>query len=253
MSKELLTQLKGVDSMKYTKAFVKDIGDREGIIEAAIITSEVVDREGDIIKADGGDFSDFERNPQLLWMHNRRDDRPPIGKVLKVWRDGKRWLFTPQFDMKDPFAADIFRKFKEGFLNAFSIGFIPSEREGSTFTKWSALEFSAVPVPANAEATVLLRSKGFETSEWKELYKEDVNWEEVANQMWGDMKKMVEDVKQVTLAYKQLATEHSRLLKKTRVKKVEDNPSMADIKTMTLILNKATSKVLEKMKGGVNK
>ena len=60
-----------------------------------------------------------------------------------------------------------FEMYKQGFLNAFSIGFIPKEytdrnnADGSTtrvFTKSELLEISAVPVPANPNALVLARA-----------------------------------------------------------------------------------------------
>jgi hypothetical protein len=59
--------------------------------------------------------------------------------------------------------------YKAGFMNAWSIGFIPKEivdiepdnwRGGHRFDKWELLEYSAVLVPDNPEALTLLRSKG---------------------------------------------------------------------------------------------
>lgn len=155
----------------YTKAYVKDAGTEDGLLKDAIITAEVVDREGDTISLQGLDFKNFERNPLLLWSHNQgAEKRPPIGKVEKIWQQDNQVHFTPRFDMKDPFAADIWRKFKEGFLNAFSIGFIPQDMEGQSINKAEVLEFSAVNIPANPEALVVLRSQNFEInkdfSEW---------------------------------------------------------------------------------------
>ena len=73
-----------------------------------------------------------------------RETRPPIGKVTKVWFEGdgknKVMKFKAIFDMADEFAKEIYRKFKEGFLNAFSVGFMPLEKEGSTYTRIELLE-----------------------------------------------------------------------------------------------------------------
>lgn len=149
----------------YLKAFVetlnKEAGD-SGILGECVITSSAVDRDQDIITADGWDFTNFEKNPVLLWSHNSGFDenRPSIGKVINVRQQGSKWFFTPQFDMEDEFARMIYSKFQRGFLNAFSIGFMALEFEerkgewGYIITKKEALEFSAVNVPANPEALV---------------------------------------------------------------------------------------------------
>lgn len=159
--------------MYHVKGIVKKSEDKEGVLEASVASTEVVDRMGEVIKQDGWELKNFNKNPVLLWAHNAglTADIPPIGKVLKVWMDGlrkKRLMFKVQFDMADPFAAEIARKFKEGYLNAFSVGFQPLEREDNVYTKSELLEISAVPVPANPEALSVLRS--LQPTEWDKLY-----------------------------------------------------------------------------------
>jgi len=150
----------------------------EGKLGLAIISTDTVDRHGDVIKADGWDFKAFKKNPVMLWSHNSGwdENRPSIGKVENIEvKDGKVF-FTPVFDMEDGFAKNIFNKFKKGMLNAFSIGFRPlSWKETDTgyeFIEQEALEFSAVNVPANAEALVQLRSAGIgvckDFNDWKD-------------------------------------------------------------------------------------
>jgi HK97 family phage prohead protease len=145
----------------------------EGVINASVASTSIVDRMGEIIDQDGWDLKNFKKNPALLWGHNIREEKPPIGRVEKIWFEGegknKRLMFKAVFDMADNFAAEVWRKFKDGFLNAFSVGFLPVEREGNTYTKSELLEISAVSVPANPQALVQLRSMGFETLEWEEL------------------------------------------------------------------------------------
>jgi hypothetical protein len=41
--------------------------------------------------------------------------------------DGDRLLLKVQFDMSDDFAADLDRKYREGYLDEWSVGFWPSE------------------------------------------------------------------------------------------------------------------------------
>lgn len=160
--------------MKYhVKGLVaKSIDEEKGILDAVVGSTEVLDRAGEIIKQDGWVLDNYKKNPAVLWAHNAgfSTQLPPIGKAIKVWLEGarkKKLMFSIQFDMADPFAADIFRKYKDGFLNAFSVGFMPMEREDNTYTKSELLEISAVPVPANPEALAKLRS--FEPKSWQDL------------------------------------------------------------------------------------
>jgi len=159
------------------KAYVEKVADdEEGVLEVAIASSGSTDRHGDIIDQEGWNLKNFKKNPVLLWGHNSYETRPPIGKIMKIWTDGegkrKKLLFKPKFDLKDEFAALIYHKYKEGYLNSFSVGFMPLDQEDNKYTKQELLEVSAVPVPANADANVrrdLEDSKlGFVT--WKSIF-----------------------------------------------------------------------------------
>ncbi len=69
------------------------------------------------------------------------------------------------------FNDTVYAMLKGGFLNATSVGFLPTEwkfaedagrRFGIDFLKQQLLEFSVVPVPANAEALVQARGMGID-------------------------------------------------------------------------------------------
>ncbi len=158
-----------------TALVVKDVSQPDGVIEAVVGSSNAVDRMGEVIDQSGWVLDNYQKNPVILWGHNVREERPPIGKALKVWLQGaqartKKLMFTVQFDLQDDFAAGIYRKVKDGFINTVSVGFMPLEREDNTFTKSELLELSFVPVPANPEALVQLRSAGLEPMELKEMF-----------------------------------------------------------------------------------
>lgn len=168
------------NKMQIAKAFVKNIDEDEGVLDAAVASVGVTDRAGDVIDQDGWKLQNFTKNPQLLWGHNQRDYRPPIGRVEKIWFEGKgedkKLMFRPKFDLKDDFAKEIYRKYKEGFLHAFSVGFQAMEREENVFKEQELLEISAVAVPANPEALVVQRA--FKDSKikpvsWDEVYDEE--------------------------------------------------------------------------------
>ena len=150
---------------KYLKALVEKINEDEGTLDVAIASDNSIDRDGEIIDPDGMSFKDFKKNPVLLWAHDYRSE--PIGKVVSIKKEGNKILFKPKFAIDiDPKARKIFEFFKQGYLNAFSIGFQPKEAEmqdkkGNSvrvFTKSELLEISAVPVPANPNALVMARS-----------------------------------------------------------------------------------------------
>lgn len=181
-AKKWVSENAKVSGIQFAKSYVEKREEKEedGMLGLCVISSGTVDRQGDVLDPEGWSFRNFKKNPVLLWSHNSGmgEKRPPIGKVEDVYiKDGKVY-FVPKFDLKDPFAKEIYRKYKEGYLNAFSVGFLPLEWEetetGYYFKKQEALEFSAVNVPANPEALVVLRDSGFEVSkDWKEWRKDD--------------------------------------------------------------------------------
>jgi HK97 family phage prohead protease len=125
------------------------------------ISTAEVDRAGDVIEADGWDFAAFEKNPVFLWSHDPSD--LPLGKVVKLWRDGDAIAAEVEFARAENEKADkVFRLYKGGYLNAVSVGFRPIEMEpiknengditGTRYKRAELLEVSAVSVPANQSA-----------------------------------------------------------------------------------------------------
>lgn len=125
-----------------------------------VASTEDVDRGGDLVRQDGWELANFKRNPVYQWAHNY--SIPPLGTVPRVWVEGKNLVNTVQFDMDDPFAADIERKFRAKILRAQSVGFRALEFEERKnnkgffadfeFLKQELLEISAVPIPMNQRA-----------------------------------------------------------------------------------------------------
>jgi len=178
--------------MLHTKAEVvsKGIKADEGVIDAIVGSSNVLDRIGDVIDQAGWKLQNYKKtNPVILWGHNQKEQRPPIGKALKVWIQDKgektaKLMFKVKFDLQDNFAKEIFRKIKDGFINTVSVGFLPIEWKlmdeddpfsGKKYTKQELLELSFVPVPANPEALVALKGmkdERFAPVELKDLYQQ---------------------------------------------------------------------------------
>lgn len=133
------------------------------------ISSEVVDRDGDILIAKGCDFENFKKNPVFLGFHNQHDY--PLG-IPKNWGVENKSVYCdvyfPTIEELSSNPAEASEKaklvdftyncYKTGMLNAVSVGFIakdlePNKETGGYIIKdWELLEFSAVAVPANQDA-----------------------------------------------------------------------------------------------------
>jgi len=151
---------------RYFSAESKAVKDKEGVI-LATITTKARDRMGDIVEPAGAELADYAANPVVMFAHDYWG--LPIGKGQNLKVQKTKIQAEVHFDMDDPFAAEVYGKYQRGFMNAWSIGFIPLEIErmegkegeflGYHIKRWELLEFSAVPVPANAQAlTVAVKS-----------------------------------------------------------------------------------------------
>lgn len=155
---------KGQTSKKDISVSTEDIGERSVLFT---ISKEVVDRDGDILRASGVDFSNYMKNPVFLSFHNSREF--PLGKVTRFWVEGNEVKAIVYFPTLEELATDpnnasekaklvdfTYHCYKTGMLNAVSVGFIPLEwietDNGYDILKWELLEFSAVAVPANQDA-----------------------------------------------------------------------------------------------------
>ena len=146
------------------------------------ITTPTPDRSQDVVEPKGMNSDNFMKNPIVLFAHNYGE--LPIAKCtnLKIMDDGV--MATVQFPEKGmyPKADTVYEMYKGGYLNAWSVGFMPSgedaymenEQGGYTFKSWELLEFSSVPVPANAEALTVMRSKGLNVDALNETKKLEV-------------------------------------------------------------------------------
>ena len=173
---------KGKSNKKDLSVKAEDIGERT---VRFTISKEVTDRDGDILRADGVDFTNYMKNPVFLGFHNSRDF--PLGKVINFWVEGKSVKADVYFPKLEELSSDInnvsekarlidfcFHCYKNGLLNAVSVGFIPLEwtetKNGYDITKWELLEFSAVAVPANQDAIAeAVKSFGLDNSVVKDF------------------------------------------------------------------------------------
>lgn len=146
----------------------------------ATITTDSVDRDGEVVVPGGMNSKDYERNPVLLYEH---DVKQPIGKMLSMRRMERgieaEFALAPRPDnhVGEWFPDTVASLMDFGALNTMSIGFLgiesrpatkaDSEKYGSgvrrVYGKWKLLEVSVVSVPANQDAIVSAVRKGLVT------------------------------------------------------------------------------------------
>lgn len=144
------------------------------------ISTDSVDRMGDTIDQAGWQLEAYRKNPVVLWAHD--SSSLPVGKAPKIWLEKSKLKADAEFTPKGMarFNDTVFDMVKGGFLNATSVGFAPlkyafvddpNRKWGIDFMEQELLEFSIVPVPANAEALVEGKAAGIEVDlllDWAE-------------------------------------------------------------------------------------
>jgi len=140
-------QLKGVDKETHS-------------LEAIFSTADM-DRHGDIVHQNW-DLEHFNQNPVILNSHNYSDATETVGKAVNTRIENGKLVGKIVFAVaENPKAKVIFDLYAGGFLNAFSVGFMPLDfNEKGEIIRSSLLEVSAVSVPANAYA--LAKQKGID-------------------------------------------------------------------------------------------
>jgi hypothetical protein len=147
-----------------TKTFaVCPITRSPGDASSITITTAAIDRERDRIMPDGCDSDDYMRSGgPVLFAHDTAE--LPVAKTTALRRVATGIRATFKWLENDERAARVRNAFDQGLLAA-SIGFMalertPNEFGGMDFLRWSLLEWSFVPVPANPRAVRGLKALG---------------------------------------------------------------------------------------------
>jgi HK97 family phage prohead protease len=136
---------------------VKDL--KDGVFEATVTTSEA-DRSNENILTSGIDTTTWAGTGMpVLYGHDYSG--LPIGKGLSFKTMKNKMTARFQLAVEEyPFAKTVAALIKGGYLNSVSIGGIVREwtDDYKTIAKMEMVEFSVVPVPANASAIITQRS-----------------------------------------------------------------------------------------------
>ena len=134
-------------------------------VEAVISTGNIA-RDQMIIDPDGWDFTNYRRNPVVLWGHD--DLAMPVARTIgEIKKTTTELIATAEFDKEDPEAVRIFGKIKRGYVNTTSVRWLPKrteiraiptehgDRDTLVFVEQELLEWSFVSIPADPGAMIL--------------------------------------------------------------------------------------------------
>ncbi len=172
-----MKDLKNQKIFKNFAAIETKVADSEPRTLVVKISTPTPDRSKDTVQPNGMNADNFLKNPVVMFAHNYAD--MPIAKCTGLKIQDTGILATVQFPDEGTYdkADTIYKMYKDGFLNAWSIGFMPLDYEendqgGYNFKSWELFEFSSVPVPDNPEALTVMRSKGINVDAVLEISKE---------------------------------------------------------------------------------
>lgn len=146
----------------------------------AVITSETIDRDGEVLIPSGMNSKEFDRNPTLFWNH---DYAEPVGKAVGPLKRKEREIVADFVFAKRPdgYAGEFFPEVAaalvgQGIVSGVSVGYVPEEggvrmatdidrkKYGGAvsriFSRWKLLEVSLAPLQANPEALITAVKKG---------------------------------------------------------------------------------------------
>jgi len=141
---------------------------KEGDIEAYVST-ETVDRVGDVIPVKAWDLASFRKTGSpVLAFHEYGlvgGQVPVVGNAVKMEKDKTGLLSITRFHGKTQLSRDLETLYRDGHMKSFSVGFRSTAPPdvikdddgrftGYKFTKVELLEYSVVAVPANPDAVV---------------------------------------------------------------------------------------------------
>lgn len=139
-----------------------------------ILNDENVNEYGYRIITAGIDYSQFLKNPVVLFMHTRgADPKTVIGRVSNIRVDGVKLLGDIEFDSEDEYAKAIEGKVERGFLRMCSLRgpiletssdakLILKGQTKETVTKMKLKEVSIVDIGGNDNAVKLSDANGNE-------------------------------------------------------------------------------------------
>ncbi len=132
-----------------------------------IVNTENVNSYGYRVLTKGIDVSQYERNPVVLWMHNR----PQVIGRARLSKEGDQLVCWITFNSKNDFAANIEQQVKDDFIRMCSMyaevieassdaSMVLPGQKYETVTKCKLIEISVVDIGGNDDAIRLSAGDG---------------------------------------------------------------------------------------------
>ena len=155
---------------KFIRPEIKVVDKSAGLI-TAVVSTESVDRDGDIIRQGYWDLNHFKAHPILRSSHNYRGLQNQIGEWTSMdVKDGKLTGEAKYYFKEGNPEADWGFKLASKGRAAFSVGFVPDMSKAKQidsngnlsyeFMGQELLEVSQVTVPSNADALQSFKGMG---------------------------------------------------------------------------------------------
>jgi HK97 family phage prohead protease len=164
------TMEKAIYTFGQIREIPKDVEETRTI--SFVVSDESKDRHNSIIKSEGWDLTNYEKNPIVGYQHQlysgwTAPDPDNVLGIATVKKENKQLLADITFEPEDinPLAEKIFRKILHGSIRATSVGFYPKkqhdgdpekdEKEEKGVVYYDAaelLEISVVNLPSNPNA-----------------------------------------------------------------------------------------------------
>ncbi len=134
-----------------------------------IVTTDDVDRSGEIVVPDGVDWSKYMATGAGPVLFNH-DPNQPVASCISIERTGNGIVALVQFPPEGqlPLSDNVYKMITNGLVNAASIGFMPVEtmpldkgnpsRGPQRYMKSDMMEFSFTPTPCNGNAVITGKS-----------------------------------------------------------------------------------------------
>lgn len=162
-----------VQSAEWQKAFTATKDAEDSGKFRVCISSERVDRHGEVIDQKGMNVQEYMLNPIVLAQHDWRalpigicdrletveSDDGKGGRILKTFAEGR---FVPA--SANPVAQNYRQLYDLGAINTTSVGIMVNEMVDTRITKSELLEFSFVNIPANPDARRRAEERGIDLS-----------------------------------------------------------------------------------------
>jgi hypothetical protein len=162
----------------------------DGKVTSFVASTPAPDRAEDIVAQDWN-LDNFRANPVIMWAHQY--DIPPVGRAItdSIGVDAQGNLrMDVQWDDSEKNELGQLMKYQyaNGFMRAGSVGFRPTTvtprsalpkedarwgERGFVFGANELLEFSAAPIPMNAQALAAKMAKGFARPETMHTLRRD--------------------------------------------------------------------------------